>query len=179
MLRRINGDLETTARTCFPPEINISMSLEAAMLRYCTIMASMDEGAGTQARDSARPAARRPGPRNRAGAVSVLGRPQRRLRDGEPVRFMTKILNLSRVSFTNSIMAKGDLAPENAHNEGVEHGMKTRIFAFARRDDKVSSCIILLSGDASLMSNQYRFAQSCPELDLARLPVLLLLLFGV
>ena len=101
--------------------------------------------------------------------MSVLGRPQRRLRDGEPVRFMTKILNLSRVSFTNSIMAKGDLAPENAHNEGVEHGMKTRIFAFARRDDKVSSCIILLSGDASLMSNQYRFAQSCLKLGLVRL----------
>ena len=165
----MNGDLEITARTCFPPKINISMSLEAAMLRYCTIMATINEGAGTRARDSARPAARRPGPRNRAGAVSVLGRPQRRLRDGEPVRFMTKILNLSRVSFTNSIMAKGDLAPENAHNEGVEHGMKTRIFAFVRRDDKVSSCIIILSGNASLMSNQYRFAQSCPTLGLARL----------
>ena len=24
-------------------------------------------------------------------------------------------------------MAKGDLAPENVHNEGVEHGMKTGI----------------------------------------------------
>ena len=145
MLGRINGDLETTARTCFPPEINISMSLEAAMLRYCTIMASMDEGAGTQARDSARPAARRPGPRNRTGAVSVLGRLQRRLRDGERVPFCTKIHFLSRVRFTNSIMAKGDLAPENAHNEGVEHGMKTRIFASVRRDRKVPSCIILLS----------------------------------
>ena len=74
VLRRINGDLETTARTCFPPEINISMSLEAAMLRYCSIMATINEGAGTRARDSARPAARRPGPRNRAGAVSVIGR---------------------------------------------------------------------------------------------------------
>ena len=57
------------------------------MLRYCTIMASREEGAGTQARDSARPAARRPGPWGRAGAVSVRGRPQRRLRDGERVRF--------------------------------------------------------------------------------------------
>ena len=45
---------------------------------------------------------------------------------------MTKILNLSRVSFTNSIMAKGDLAPENVHNEGVEHGMKTGIVLFTR-----------------------------------------------
>ena len=101
MLGRISGDLETTARTCFPPEINISMSLEAAMLRYCTIMASREEGAGTQARDSARPAARRPGPKNWAGAVSVLGRPQRRLRAGERVPFYTKIHFLSRVSFTN------------------------------------------------------------------------------
>ena len=59
------------------------------------------------------------------------------------MRFMTKILNLSRVSFTNSIMAKGDLAPENAHNEGVEHGMKTGTFAFVRGDKKVPSCIVL------------------------------------
>ena len=48
MLGRINGDLETNARTCFPPEINISMSLEAAMLRYCTIMATINEGAETR-----------------------------------------------------------------------------------------------------------------------------------
>ena len=77
--------------------------------------------------------------------MSILGRPQRRLRDGEPVRFMTKILNLSRVSFTNSIMAKGDLAPENAHNEGVEHGMKTRVRGFLRSSGgikKVPSCIL-------------------------------------
>ena len=45
MLGRISGDLETTAPTCFPPESNISMSLEAAMLRYCTIMATINEGA--------------------------------------------------------------------------------------------------------------------------------------
>ena len=71
---RINGDLDITLRTCLPPAIKIPMLLEAAMLRYCTIMATINEGAGTRARDSARPAARRPGPRNRAGAVSVLGR---------------------------------------------------------------------------------------------------------
>ena len=63
------------------------MSLEAAMLRYCGIMATIVEGAVTRARDSARPAARRPGPGGRAGAVSVRGRPQRRLRDGERERF--------------------------------------------------------------------------------------------
>ena len=48
---RISGDLETAARTCFPPEGNISMSLEAAMLRYCTIMATINEGAETRARE--------------------------------------------------------------------------------------------------------------------------------
>ena len=80
---------------CTPPEINIFMSLEAAMLRYCSIMAPVTEGAGTRARDSARPAARRPGPRNLAGAVSVLGRPQQRLRAGERVRFCTNWLTLA------------------------------------------------------------------------------------
>ena len=90
MLGRINGDLETTARTCFPPEINISMSLEAAMLHYCGIMAPNVEGAGTRARASARPAVRRLRAMGRAGAVSVLGRHQQRLRDGERVRFCTK-----------------------------------------------------------------------------------------
>ena len=120
---RINGDLDITLRTCLPPAIKLFMLLEAAMLRYCGIMATIVEGAVPRARDSARPAARRPGPRNRTGAVSVLGRLQRRLRDGERVPFCTKIHFLSRVRFTNSIMAKGDLAPENAHNEGVEHGM--------------------------------------------------------
>ena len=174
---RINGDLDITLRTCLPPAIKIIMLLEAAMLRYCGIMAPNVEGAESRARDSARPAARRPGPRNRTGAVSVLGRLQRRLRDGERVPFGTKIHFLSRVRFTNSIMAKGDLAPENAHNEGVEHGMKTRIFAFVRRDDKVSSCIIILSGNASLMSNQYRFAQSCPELGGLRLIYYIIYIF--
>ena len=48
-------------------------------------------------------------------------------------------------------MAQGDLAPENAHNEGVEHGMKTMIFAYVRRDriesslKKVSSLKIITS----------------------------------
>ena len=61
-LGRTNGDLETTARTCFPPEIDISMSLEAAMMRYCGNMATDEwhnESAGTRARDSARPASAR------------------------------------------------------------------------------------------------------------------------
>ena len=62
------------------------------MLRYCGIMATIVEGAVTRARDSARPAARRPGPWNRVGAVSVLGRPQQRLRTGERVRFCTNCL---------------------------------------------------------------------------------------
>ena len=65
------------------------MSLEAAMLRYCGIMATIVEGAVTRARAFARPAARRLRAMGRAGAVSVLGRHQQRLRDGERVRFYT------------------------------------------------------------------------------------------
>ena len=57
-------------------------------------MAPNVEGAVTRARDSARPAARRPGPWVRAGAVSVLRRHQQRLRDGERVRFCTNCLAL-------------------------------------------------------------------------------------
>ena len=57
---RINGDLDITLRTCLPPAIKLFMLLEAAMLRYCGIMATIVEGAVTRARDSARPAARRP-----------------------------------------------------------------------------------------------------------------------
>ena len=78
------------ALTCLPPAIKIIMSLEAAMLRYCGIMATIVEGAVTRARDSARPAARRLRAMGRAGSVSVLGRHQQRLRDGERVRFCTK-----------------------------------------------------------------------------------------
>ena len=53
---RINGDLDITLRTCLPPAIKIIMLLEAAMLRYCGIMAPNVEGAEPRARDSARPA---------------------------------------------------------------------------------------------------------------------------
>jgi len=53
---RINGDLDITLRTCLPPAIKIIMLLEAAMLRYCGIMAPNVEGAESRARDSARPA---------------------------------------------------------------------------------------------------------------------------
>ena len=84
---RINGDLDITLRTCLPPAIKLFMLLEAAMLRYCGIMATIVEGAVTRARDFARPAARRPGPMGRAGPVSVRRCPQRRLRGGERKRF--------------------------------------------------------------------------------------------
>ena len=57
VLGRINGDLDITLRTCLPPAIKLFMLLEAAMLRYCGIMAPNVEGAVTRARDSARPAA--------------------------------------------------------------------------------------------------------------------------
>ena len=36
------------------------------------------------------------------------------------------------IRLRNNNMAKGDLAPENVHNEGVEHGMKTGIVLFTR-----------------------------------------------
>ena len=75
--------------------------------------------------------------------MSILRRPQQRLRAGERVRFVSNIHNLSGVSFTNCIHGKGDMAQENAHNEGVEHGMKTGTFAFVRGDKKVPSCIVL------------------------------------
>ena len=40
-------------------------------------------------------------------------------------------------------MTKGDMAPENAQDEGITHGTKTGAFAFVRRDKKVPSCIIM------------------------------------
>ena len=57
VLGRINGDLEIAAGAWFSPAIKLFMSLNAAMLRYCGIMAPIVEGAVTRARDSARPAA--------------------------------------------------------------------------------------------------------------------------
>ena len=50
------------------------------------------------------------------------------------MRFVSEYLNLSRIQFTNSIMTKGDMAPENAQDEGITHGSKTGTFAFVRRD---------------------------------------------
>ena len=110
------------------------MSLEAAMLRYCGIMATIVEGAVTRARDSARPAARRPGPRGRAGPVRVLRRPQRRLRGGERVRFVSEFVKRPELDPRTAFMTKGDMAPENAQDEGITHGSKTGTFASVRRD---------------------------------------------
>ena len=48
---------------------------------------------------------------------------------------------LSRFRNTNGITTKVDLAPENAQNEGITHGMKMRIVLIVRVDRKVPSCI--------------------------------------
>ena len=141
VLRRTNDDLKITIRPPVCTVVGDSTTPGGAMLRHLTIMESVNEEAGTRARDSARLAARRPGRRHRPGDVSVLGRPQRLLRDGERVCFCTNYAFLSRFRFTNGIMTKGDLAPENAQNEGITHGMKMRIVLIVRVDRKVPSCI--------------------------------------
>jgi len=40
-------------------------------------------------------------------------------------------------------MTKGDMAPENAQNEGITHGKKTGAFAFVTGWIEVPSCIIM------------------------------------
>ena len=48
---------------------------------------------------------------------------------------------LSEVEEQQRLMTKGDLAPQNAQNEGITHGMKMRIVLNVRVDRKVPSCI--------------------------------------
>ena len=50
------------------------------------------------------------------------------------MRFYTNCGKLFRIRFTNGIMTKGDMAPENAQDEGITHGSKTGTFASVRRD---------------------------------------------
>ena len=50
---------------------------------------------------------------------------------------------MARIRFTNGIMTKGDMTPENAQNEGITHGKKTGAFAFVGMDREVPSCIIM------------------------------------
>ena len=38
-------------------------------------------------------------------------------------------------------MVKSDMAPENAHDEGIEGGMLTGTFALVRVDRKIDPCI--------------------------------------
>ncbi len=78
--------------TACDQDYHVAGGSHVALLRY---RGAHVEGAVTRARDSARPAARRPGPRGRAGPVSVLRRPQRRLRGGERVRFYTNCPGLA------------------------------------------------------------------------------------
>ena len=72
VLRRTNDDLKITIRPPVCTVVGDSTTSGGAMLRNLTIMESVNEEAGTRARDSARLAARRPGRRHRPGDVSVL-----------------------------------------------------------------------------------------------------------
>ena len=90
VLRRTNDDLKITIRPPVCTVVGDSTTSGGAMLRNLTIMESVNEEAGTRARDSARLAARRPGRRHQPGAVSVHGRPLCRPRSCERVRFRTK-----------------------------------------------------------------------------------------
>ena len=89
VLRRTNDDLKIMIRPPVCTVVGDSTTSGGAMLRNLTNMESVNEEAGTRARDSALLAARRPGRMHRPGDVSVLGRPQRLLRDGERVCFCT------------------------------------------------------------------------------------------
>ena len=94
VLRRTNDDLKITIRPPVCTVVGDSTTSGGAMLRNLTIMESVNEEAGTRARDSARLAARRPGRRHQPGAVGVHGRPLCRLRPCERVCFRTKRLTL-------------------------------------------------------------------------------------
>ena len=125
---RTSGDLEIAVRTCLAAAITIFMSPEATMVRYCSIMTTIVEGAGRRSRDFARHAAPRPGSRDQDGAVSVFGRLQQRLRSGDRVHFCTKVID---VWLSNTDMINADMAPEKAHNKDIEYERKTGIVSVA------------------------------------------------
>ena len=66
--------------------------------------------------------------------MSVLGRPQQRLRGGEHARFVSEFVKRPELDPRTAFMTKGDMAPENAQDEGITHGSKTGTFASVRRD---------------------------------------------
>ena len=57
-------------------------------------------------------------------------------------------------------MTNADMAPEEAHNEGIEHGRKTGIVLFTCVRAWAASCMIVLPRDPSLMVSQYCFVQN-------------------
>ena len=105
VLGRINGDLEIADGACFSPAIKLFMSLNAAMLRYCGIMATLNEGAGARERDSTRAVAPRPGSRVGEGAGKARRHCQQRLSCGKRVYFVS---NCPELHLRTGIMAKGD-----------------------------------------------------------------------
>ena len=164
VLGRINGDLEIADGACFSPAIKLFMSLNAAMLRYCGIMATLNEGAGARERDSTRAVAPRPGSRVGEGAGKARRHCQQRLSCGKRVYFVSILKKLSRITFADGHHGKGRLAPENAHNEGIWRGTQAGTFAAARRDGKVPSCINSLLSHAHINIFSSCLSQKCPEL---------------
>ena len=164
VLGRINGDLEIADGACFSPAIKLFMSLNAAMLRYCGIMATFNEGAGARERDSTRAVAPRPGSRVGEGAGKARRHCQQRLSCGKRVYFVSILKKLSRITFADGHHGKGRLAPENAHNEGIGRGTQAGTFASARRDGKVPSCINSLLSHAHINIFSSCLSQKCPEL---------------
>ena len=63
-------------------------------------------------------------------------------------------------------MVKSDMAPENAHDEGIEGGMLTGTFALVRVyiDRKIDPCIFLMLPSTYIIKICYRFTLKCPEL---------------
>ena len=169
VLGRINGDLEIAAGAWFSPAIKLFMSLNAAMLRYCGIMAPLNEGAGARERDSTRAVAPRPGSRVGEGAGKARRHCQQRLSCGKRVYFVSILKKLSRITFADGHHGKGRLAPENAHNEGIGRGTQAGTFAAARRDGKVPSCINSLLSHAHINIFSSCLSQKCPELAWLRI----------
>ena len=126
------------------------------MLRYCGIMATLNEGAGAREQDSTRAMAPWPGSRVGEGAGKARRHCQQRLSCGKRVHFVSILKKLSRITFADGHHGKGRLAPENAYNEGIGRGTQTGTFATARRDRKVPSCKILVLSHTCITISRMR-----------------------
>ena len=50
------------------------------------------------------------------------------------MRFVSEFVKRPELDPRTAFMTKGDMAPENAQDEGITHGSKTGTFASVRRD---------------------------------------------